>query len=78
MRAFVLDVLRYLYLSGDFASCLTFADRFITQWTTDSGPDDPAVLRAKRHYSDALREAGRYPEAYEVVDETLDSAVNTR
>ncbi len=38
-RGFALDVVRYLYVSGDFASCRLFAERFIEQWTEDSGPD---------------------------------------
>ena len=74
VRRFVRDVLRYLYVSGDFASCLTFAERFIAQWTEDSGPDDPDVLHAQRHYTNALRDAGKYSMAYELVQETLERA----
>lgn len=73
-RAFALDVIRYLVVSGDFASCQSFAERFIEQWSKDSGPDDPYVLDAKRHLGNALRESGKASEAYDLIRETLLSA----
>jgi Tetratricopeptide repeat len=73
-RAFALDVVRYLFVSGDFVSCRSFAERFIAQWTEDSGPDDPYVLDAKRHLGNALRESGEAGAAYQLVKETLESA----
>ena len=77
VRTFALDVMRYLYRSGDRLSTQTFAERFITQWTKDSGPDDPAVLEAQRHLGNALRDLGRYAEAHTVIRATLDRARNT-
>jgi tetratricopeptide (TPR) repeat protein len=74
VREFALNMMRYLYLSGDSASCLTLTRQFIDQWTTDSGPDDPSVLAAQRHYGDVLRQLGRYSEAYELVEATLGTA----
>jgi tetratricopeptide (TPR) repeat protein len=73
-RALALDVVRYLFVSGDFVSCRTFAERFIAQWTEDSGPDDPYVLDARRHLGNALRESGEAGEAYQLIKDTLDSA----
>jgi hypothetical protein len=73
-RAFALDVMRYLYVSGDFASCRTFAERFIEQWTKDSGPADPYVLDANRHLGNALRELGHAAAAYRTIETTLRSA----
>ena len=73
-RIFALDVVRYLFVSGDFASCQSFAERFIAQWTEDSGADDPYVLDAKRHLGNALRESGHASEAYQLIEETLRSA----
>ena len=73
-RRFALDVIRYLFVSGDFASCQSFAERFIAQWTKDSGADSPYVLDAKRHLGNALRESGHAAEAYELIKETLSSA----
>lgn len=74
VREFVLNMMRYLYLSGDVASCLTLTKRCIDQWTADSGPEDSSVLTAKRHYGDVLRQIGRYSEAYLLIRETLDTA----
>jgi tetratricopeptide (TPR) repeat protein len=73
-RGFALSVVRYLFVSGDFASCRTFAERFIAQWTEDSGPDDAYVLDARRHLGNALRESGHAAEAYQLIQETLRSA----
>lgn len=74
VRAFARDVIRYLNYSGDFASSLSFGERFINQWTEDSGPDDPNVLDARRLYANALRGLGRYQEAFEIVSDILDRA----
>jgi tetratricopeptide (TPR) repeat protein len=71
VRAFVLDMMRYLRLSGDLISCQKLTREFIDQWTADDGPDDPSVLAAQRHYGDVLRQLGRFAEAYELVEATL-------
>lgn len=78
VRAFVLRLMRYLYLSGDLASCLTLTDSFIDQWSADSGPDDADVLAARRHHGDALRQLGRFPEAHGYVQEALALATTAR
>jgi tetratricopeptide (TPR) repeat protein len=71
VRAFALGIVRYLYRSGDHASSYSLAQRLITQWTKDSGPDADVVIDAQRHLGNALRELGRYAEAYEVNSRTL-------
>jgi tetratricopeptide (TPR) repeat protein len=73
-RAFALDMMRYLYASGDFTSCLSLTQRFIDQWTTDSGPESPHVLDARRHRGNALRALGRYPESFSLTEATLGSS----
>jgi tetratricopeptide (TPR) repeat protein len=73
-RSFAMDVVRYLFLSGDFDSCRLFSERFIEQWTIDSGPTDPYVLDARRHLGNALRELGKASEAYRIIEDTLHSA----
>ncbi len=70
-RAFALDIVRYLYVSGDLTSCRAFAERFIEQWTTDSGTTDPYVLDVNRHLGNALRELGQAADAYRVIETTL-------
>jgi tetratricopeptide (TPR) repeat protein len=74
VRAFALNIIRYLYRSGDHASSRSFAERFIAQWTEDSGADELDVLSAQRHLGNALRELGEYQEAYTLMDETLKRA----
>src|ERR1700733_1211950 len=71
VRSLARGVIRYLYLSGDYTSALTLTERFIEQWTRDSGPDDENVLRALRHLGNIQRLMGRYSEAYKVTEETL-------
>jgi tetratricopeptide (TPR) repeat protein len=73
-RAFALEVVRYLYISGDLASCRLFAERFIKQWTEDSSPDDPTVLDARRHLGNALRELGDYSNAFVIIQDTLQNS----
>ena len=74
VRTFVLNVMRYLYLSGDVSSGLTLTENFIDRWTADSGADDPSVLAARRYYGDGLRQLGRFAEAYDFVEATLGAA----
>jgi tetratricopeptide (TPR) repeat protein len=74
VRTFALDVVRYLYQSGDWQSSRLFAERFLEQWTKDSGPDDPAVLAAQRHLANALRQLGQYSAAYDLDEATLGRA----
>lgn len=74
VRGLARGVIRYLYLSGDYASALTLTERFIEQWTRDSGPDDENVLRAQRHLGNIQRLIGRYAEAYKVTEEALGRA----
>ncbi|HEX9538783.1 MAG TPA: FxSxx-COOH system tetratricopeptide repeat protein [Streptosporangiaceae bacterium] len=71
VRAFALNIVRYLSRSGDNASSRLFAERFIAQWTKDSGPDEPTVLDAQRHLGNALRELGQYSAAFDLSETTL-------
>jgi Tetratricopeptide repeat/NB-ARC domain len=68
VRGFVIDIIRYLYGSGDRLLCRLAAERFIAQWQEDSGPDDLAVLDAQRYLGSALRELGQVPASYAVVE----------
>jgi tetratricopeptide (TPR) repeat protein len=71
VRSLARGVIRYLYQSGDYTSALALTERFVEQWTADSGPDDENVLRAQRHLANIQRLMGRYPEAYKVTEEAL-------
>jgi tetratricopeptide (TPR) repeat protein len=73
-RAVAMNVIRFLYSSGDFRACKALAERFIEHWTRASGADDPHVLDAQRHLGNALRELGEYHLAYQTIESTWDSA----
>jgi tetratricopeptide (TPR) repeat protein len=72
VQAFALETVRYLYRSGAHESSRSLAERLIAQWTKDFGPDEPIVIDAQRHRGNALRELGRYPEAYAANSSTLE------
>lgn len=74
VRAFALKMVRYFYRSGDHASSRAFAERFVSRWIAESGPDDENVLDGQRHLGNALRELGQYARAYEVINETFGRA----
>jgi tetratricopeptide (TPR) repeat protein len=71
VRDLARTMMRYLYQSGDYTSALALTERFIEQWTKDSGPDDPDVLRAQRHLGNIQRILGRYPESYQLTADAL-------
>ena len=74
VRDLAVNMMRYLYQSGDYTTCLTLAERFIEQWTADSGADSVDVLRARRHLGNALRLLGRYTDSYSLTEEALAKA----
>ena len=74
VREFALNVVRYLYRSGDRQSARAFVERFIKQWVADSGDGDPDVIAARRHLGNILREQGLYQESYQLTEATLEQA----
>jgi tetratricopeptide (TPR) repeat protein len=71
VRQFVLRIIRYLYSSGDRATCLLAAENFVAQWQMDSGPDNYEVLNAQLYLGSTLSGLGQIPAAYEVVETAL-------
>jgi tetratricopeptide (TPR) repeat protein len=71
VRDLARNMMRYLYQAGDYISALALTERFIEQWSKDSGPDSPDVLRAQRHLGNILRLLGRFLESYAVTEEAL-------
>ncbi|MEU5868226.1 FxSxx-COOH system tetratricopeptide repeat protein [Nonomuraea sp. NPDC047529] len=65
VRDFALNMVRYLYRSGQHQLGLSFAGDFLRQWTIDSGPDDRHVIAAQAQMGSVQRELGDYPGAYE-------------
>lgn len=70
-RKLALGMVRYLYLSGDYASSRTFAKAFLERWVADSGEDDPDVLTAQWYLGDVLRDLGEYHAAYDRTESAL-------
>ncbi|WP_248963418.1 FxSxx-COOH system tetratricopeptide repeat protein [Sphaerisporangium perillae] len=66
VRAFALNIVRYLYQAGNYRSALSFVTGFIEQWTEISGPGHMDVLVAQKHLGNILRRLGEYAEAYKV------------
>jgi tetratricopeptide (TPR) repeat protein len=71
VREMAMNTMRYLYQSGDFKSCIALTQRFIDQWTGDSGTDSADVLETQRHLGNALRLLGRYSEAFTLTRDTF-------
>lgn len=71
VRRFVLDVVRYLYSSGDFKSARVLVESLLAQWREDSSDDDQYVLSAQRHLGIVVRELGEYQAAYDLNRVTL-------
>jgi tetratricopeptide (TPR) repeat protein len=77
VRDLARSMMRYLYQSGDYASGLAMTERFMEQWTKDSGPESTDVLRAQRHLGNILRLLGRFTESYRVTEAALASCRST-
>jgi hypothetical protein len=74
VRRFALNIVRYLYQSGDRQSARTFVELFLEQWTAESGPDDRDVIAARRHLGNILRELGEFQAGYTLTSTTLEQA----
>ncbi|WP_326641501.1 FxSxx-COOH system tetratricopeptide repeat protein [Streptosporangium sp. NBC_01755] len=76
-RLFAMDMVRYLYRSGNYQSAHSFINGFIGRWTEISGPKHQDVLVAHKHLGNILRGLGQYALAYDVDHETLDRMTET-
>jgi tetratricopeptide (TPR) repeat protein len=74
VRDLALNMMRYLYQSGDYTSALELTEQFIEQWIKDSGPDSSDVLRAQRHLGNIQRYLGRFDDSYRTTEEALGRA----
>ena len=71
VRRLAQNIVRYLYITGNYDSALESADKALEQWTADSGQDNQYALIMARLKAQVLRAVGRYHEAYELADETF-------
>lgn len=74
VRSFAVDMVRYLYNSGDLEAARTFAERFIAAWRSTTPEGDPRLLRVQRELANVLRELGQYDNAYALDEMTLNIA----
>ncbi|RKS73170.1 tetratricopeptide repeat protein [Actinomadura pelletieri DSM 43383] len=72
VRSMALDMIRYLFLSGDFSSALRYVDRFIEHWSESPEAPGAYALRCLREKGNILRELGDYGEAYALNQSTLE------
>jgi tetratricopeptide (TPR) repeat protein len=70
-RRFALDVVRYLYNSGNLESARQFSKRYIEAWQANTDEKDPQLLLAQQHLGNVLRAMGRYESAFEIDRKTL-------
>ncbi len=74
VRQLAQNIVRYLYMTGNFTSALASADRALAQWTKDSdeGENNKYVLIMTRLKVQVLRALGRYKESYALAVKTLE------
>jgi hypothetical protein len=77
VRRFAVDMVRYLYNSGDLGAARNFAERFIGAWNPTTPEGDMQLLRAQRQLANVLRSLGQYDDAYALDEETLTVATRT-
>lgn len=71
VRRFAIDIVRYLYNTGDLDAARGFAERFIKQWSSNTDARDTLLLRAQRQLGNVLRDLAQYSAAYALDEETL-------
>ncbi|GGS84008.1 hypothetical protein GCM10010156_48340 [Planobispora rosea] len=71
VRKFAIDMVRYLFSSGDYETARELAGELIDEWRTSTGDDDPDVLSAQGHLGIVLRELGDHQAAFELNRATL-------
>jgi tetratricopeptide (TPR) repeat protein len=72
VRRFCLDLIRYLFVSGDAQTARTFAEEVIDEWESRFAEDRRYVLEAYRHLGIVLRELGEYRAASDLNEHTLE------
>lgn len=72
VRRLAQNVVRYLYITGNYSSALISADKALALWTDASGQNDPYVLIMTRLKIQVLQALARYEEAYALTSTTLD------
>lgn len=66
-----LNMVRYLYLSGQYVAARSLDEEILTTWSERAGEDNIDVLRAYRHLAIIMRGQGEYAAATQLNQETL-------
>ncbi|MBA9004382.1 FxSxx-COOH system tetratricopeptide repeat protein [Thermomonospora cellulosilytica] len=74
VREFALNVVRYLYASGDYSSARIMVNQLLDRWTEDEVQDDTSILSARWRLGIILRALGEYGAAYELNKQALADA----
>ncbi|MCW2948374.1 MAG: putative ATP/GTP-binding protein [Actinoallomurus sp.] len=78
VRDFSLNMVRYLYQSGNRQAARTFVEEFLRRWEREPGAEnDLRVLLAQRFLADVLRDLGEYQRAADIDSALLDRARRT-
>ncbi|MEA5358363.1 FxSxx-COOH system tetratricopeptide repeat protein [Amycolatopsis sp., V23-08] len=71
VRQLVLNLMKFLYFSGDHTGALTLSEEVVTAWTERYGAEDPQTLAASEQLGFVLWVLGRYEASSEVSARTL-------
>ncbi|MFC5754552.1 FxSxx-COOH system tetratricopeptide repeat protein [Actinomadura rugatobispora] len=76
-RRLSIDIVRYLYASGDFESARDHAESFLTKWIADSGEEHSDVIELRMEQANILRDLGDYEASSNLNLNTLKAAEKT-
>lgn len=68
----VLDLIRFLFVTGEYRQSADLAEIAVEKWTKSLGATKPMPLRANFHLGNALRALGDYQRTREINEKTLD------
>jgi tetratricopeptide (TPR) repeat protein len=76
-RGLSVNIVRYLYASGDFQSAREHAEGFLPKWIADSGEEHSNVLELRMEQANILRDLGEYEASSKLNLSTLEMAKNS-
>lgn len=71
VRQLTQNIVRYLYITGNYTEALERANEALDIWTAESGPDDRYVLIMSRLKTQVLRGLARYKESFDVTTSVM-------
>jgi tetratricopeptide (TPR) repeat protein len=77
VRQLILNLVRYLFNSGDYTGARDLAGHTVKSWESAVGPDDVDTLEITRQYGAALRKLGQVEEAMLLNQRTYESMRET-